>query len=117
VKTLLLARNRSVLTRQLGDTTRRLEELETDFTALKTEHNRLRGFQHDLDKAELTVPRRQPEIRARERHGAGHPPEKYCYIRSLSEKGMDAREIASILAISRQEAEQLVTLTKIAREE
>jgi len=116
LKILLMARGRTALTRQLKESTRRLKELNSDYSALKTEHDQLREFQRSLEYAESAAASQPVKSLVQGRKGYGVMPEKYRYIRSLSEKGMDAREIASILAISRQEAEQLVTLSKIARE-
>lgn len=42
-------------------------------------------------------------------------PERYSYVASLLDHGMDAGEIADILKISPTETEQLIKLSKVAR--
>ncbi len=49
------------------------------------------------------------------RAAAAKLPERYQYISSLSENGAGADEIAKLFSISRQEAEQLVALSKLNR--
>jgi hypothetical protein len=42
-------------------------------------------------------------------------PERYRYIQSMTEKGLNAQDIAAMISISLHEATQLVTLTRMAR--
>lgn len=116
IKTWLVCKENSLLADELSTTKHCLEQLENDWTELKKEHDRVKEFQNSLDEAELTTRLQQPRLTAEETARSGNTPEKYRYIRSLHEKGMGSVEIASILGISTQEAEQLVTLAKIARE-
>lgn len=72
------------------------------------------AFQDDLHAAELTMKLQQPRLSIQHGKISTNTPERYLYVRSLAEKGMDAEEIASILHISIQEAQQLVNLSKLA---
>lgn len=114
IKTWLTKKENSLLAKKLAKTEKHLEQLENDWSALMSEHSRVKEFQNSLGEAELTTRLQQPRLNAEEKNSSGNTPEKYRYIRSLHEKGMDAQEIASILNISTQEAEQLVSLAKIA---
>lgn len=116
VNTLMIRKDRSALARKLEETTLLFDQLKTDLTELRTEYDRINEFQHNLHNAELTTQLQQTRLHTEEIRSSGNTPEKYRYVRSLSERGMDAEAIASILAISAQEAEQLLALTKIARE-
>ncbi len=66
--------------------------------------------------AELTTNFQKPRLNGQNSAKSGSPPEKYRYLQSLAQKGMPADEIASVLAISTHEAQQLITLSKIARQ-
>ena len=114
IKTWLVNRENALLTARLTKTERYLKQLESDWEALKNEQDRVKHFQNSLDEAELATRMQQPRMHAIEGGSQGNTPEKYRYIRSLHEKGMSAEEIASILKISSLEAEQLVSLAKIA---
>jgi len=65
-------------------------------------------FDHDLVLAEMKTRLQQPPAP----HGA---PDKYRYIGSLVEQGLDPRQIAQILKMGLGEAEQLVSLVQIRR--
>lgn len=85
---------------------------------MQVQNKDTKNFQNSIDNAELTT--RFQSTRLKAAHASGskctsfHAPEKYSYIRSLSEKGMDPDEIAAVLSISPHEARQLVTLAMIS---
>ena len=87
------------------------------FHELQGRYNDISHFQKSIEQAELTTRFQAPRLQAARvnagTQSASQIPEKYSYIRSLTEKGMSAEEIASVLSISHYEASQLVTLTKI----
>ncbi len=71
------------------------------------------SFTADLNQAALAA-RFQPRLLD---HGAiaeRTAPERYRYAQRLSEEGMEADQLASLLALSRHEAEQLVRLSRIS---
>lgn len=116
IKTWLLKSENRRLNDKLKVNDEYLKKLEDDWAELTREYDRINEFQNSLDEAELTTRLQQPRLQAKDINSSPVTPEKYTYIRSLHEKGMDAEEIASILGISALEAEQLVALSRIARE-
>lgn len=100
-----------------GELSQALEKLalaHADMQELQQRHQDSLDFQKNLTAAELTTRLQQPRLSAQ--HGYAHvtAPERYLYVRSLAQNGMSAREISDILAISTQEAEQLVNLARLA---
>lgn len=73
------------------------------------------SFSESLKQAEVTTTLQTPRT---QRHSFSQPPEnkkqKYQHLQSLSASGMAASEIAAILSISNHEAEQMLSLAKIA---
>lgn len=116
IKTWLVKKENTRLATRLIKSEQYLKQLEKDWAELVSEHDRVKGFQNSLGEAELTTRLQQSRMNAEDGNSSGATPEKYRYIRSLHEKGMDAEEIASILGISSQEAGQLVALAEIARD-
>lgn len=86
----------------------------TDMQALQERYQDSLEFQKSLNEAEITTRLQQPRLSAQHGYNRSGPPERYLYVRSLAQNGMSAEEIASILSISTQEAEQLVNLSKLA---
>lgn len=116
IKTWLVKKENTRLAGRLTKSEQYLKQLEKDWAELVDEHDRVKEFQNSLGEAELTTRLQQSRMNAEDGNSSGTTPEKYRYIRSLHEKGMDAEEIASILGISSQEADQLVALAEIARD-
>jgi len=95
-----------------------LEKLATAHADLQNKDQRYKEtveFQKNLSEAELTTRLQQPRLTAQHSLGRVSAPERYLYIRSLAQNGMNAKEIATILSISTQEAEQLVNLARLAQ--
>ncbi len=72
-------------------------------------------FKSNLNNAELTTQLQKPRLAFNQHNTFSTPPERYQYIHSLAEKGISSTDIATILSISQQEAEQLVTLAGLAK--
>ena len=73
-------------------------------------------FDDNLRTAELTTRLQQPRLSMQQCGSSPATPERYRYIRSMVEKGMNAEEIAAMLSMSLHETTQLVTLIKMARQ-
>lgn len=114
----LVKKENRLLTAQLTEMRIRLATDKKKFRELQSRYNNITTFHKSIEEAELTTRFQAPRLNA-SREDAGHQgaskvPEKYSYVRSLTEKGMSVEEIASVLSISSHEASQLVTLTKMA---
>lgn len=116
-KYISIKKKNQLLVTQLSETAMRLEKQGKTLSDIQEHNKDNKKFQTSIDNAELTT--RFQSTRLQAAHAGGtesssfHAPEKYSYIRSLSEKGMGPEEIAAVLSISQQEASQLVTLTMI----
>lgn len=96
--------------------------LRQDFNKLESTceelHNKIAlslSFSESLKQAEVTTNLQAPRIK----HSAPVKPQqndqqKYQHLQTLSASGMATSEIASILAISNYEAEQMLSLARIA---
>ena len=118
IKYILIKKNNKLLSKQLNEATIKLEKQGKKLNDIKFRHHDIKEFQNTIDNAELTTKLQSTRLKAAHANGSGnssfHVPEKYSYIRSLSERGMTSDEIAAVLSISPQEASQLVTLTMIS---
>jgi len=114
-KTVVLRRKKKILLQQLNETSSSLQKLKEELQNLQTENNRIKQFQDSLATAELTTRLQKPRLNVQSSHENNCPPEKYRLVRFLTEKKMSIDEIASFLSISHHEAQQLVTLSKLAR--
>ena len=118
VKYISVTKKNKLLSKKLTETATMLEKQEKKITALQVQGKDNKKFQTSIDNAELTT--RFQSTRLKAAHASGsqgtsfRAPEKYSYIRSLSQKGMDPDEIAAVLSISPYEASQLVTLAMIS---
>ncbi len=99
----------------------RLHEARTSLAALQKKIIQLEDetckkdtFETSLDQAEVTTKLQTSRISTLNGKCTTEPPERYRYIRSLIESGMDSEEIASVLSISKQEAGQLVRLSRLS---
>ena len=88
-----------------------LFELKKEFGELEERIAKLSDFNKSMDKSNVTT---KLQTKRNQDHQNVHTPEKYQYLISLTQKGMKAEEIASILSISEYEARQLVSLAKIS---
>lgn len=118
VKTLLLIKENRLLAGQLTEATIALQKNYRNYEKLQKRHSDIAGFQKSLADAEITTTLQQPRIHTENLSGStalnNTAPEKYNFVHTLSEKGMDATEISSILSISQYEVQQIVNLRKIA---
>ncbi|WP_143165910.1 hypothetical protein [Desulfofustis glycolicus] len=71
-------------------------------------------FAADLNQAELTTKLQYPRLRDYGAIAERTAPERYRYAHRLSQNGMEAEQIASMLTISQHEAQQLVHLSRLS---
>lgn len=90
--------------RQLLNALQRITHLE-DLPTVPTQ--RAPQFEHDLNHAELKNRLQAPA-------SLGNAPDKYRHIASLADQGMSVEQIAEVLNISLPEANQLVSLSRLA---
>lgn len=95
-----------------------LNAKETELSALKQELADLEetvvknaDFDNTMNENSVTT---KLQTKRNQDYQTSSTPEKYQYIISLTQKGMKAEEISSILSISEHEARQLVSLAKIS---
>lgn len=93
----------------------RIEALDGEVAQLKVVEKRFHDFSKDLNQAELSTRIQRSRSAGAAWRSTGTPPERYQYIHSLNRKGIPSAEIASILAISPQEADQLVKLANLSQ--
>lgn len=117
-KCILMKKENKLLSDQLTKTTINLENNKNKLHDLQNRHNDIKKFQKSIEQAELTTKLQAPRLQATHGESKSNPasqaPEKYSYVRSLTEKGMSPEEIGAVLSISPHEASQLVALTMLA---
>lgn len=99
---------------KLHTATLSLESVNKELNNLRTVEKQSNVFKENLNEAELftNVQKSRPIFNQKvNNHKA---PERYQYIRSLHQKGVDAEDIAAILTISTHEANQLVALANLS---
>jgi len=111
---LSLKRKKDFLQKQLTKTGNSFEQAKEDLQELQAKHDKILQFQNSLAAAELTTQLQRPRLSTQALAVDNQPPEKYRLVHSLAKKDMSIDEIASFLAISCHEAQQLVTLAKLA---
>lgn len=113
---LLRYRNKySHLCRQQDMIAEKTRSVTAQYQQLKEKIERNRSFSTDLQEADEATARLQLSRSSyHARAATASIPERYQYIRSLSGKGTKAAEIATLFSISREEAEQLVTLSQMS---
>jgi hypothetical protein len=104
-----------LLARQLTETTVSLELARKQLGELQDRQAETNAFDNDLQTAELTTKLQKPRLDAQKSAASGASAGKYSNIQSLADQGMSIEEIASTLAVSTHEAQQLVNLAKIAQ--
>jgi hypothetical protein len=116
----LVKKENKLLSRQLTETTISLELTRKQFNELQEKHDKMYEFQNSLQVAELTTKLQKPRLNAQNHvlnmSVKNSPPGKYSNIQSMIQQGMSIEKIAAVLAISTHEAQQLVNLSKIARQ-
>ena len=110
------SRKAAKLSTKLSGALEKLANAHNEMQQLEQRYQETLLFQKNLNEAELTTRLQQPRLSAQHgRHSSA--PERYLYVRSLAQSGMEAEEIATILSISTQEAEQLVNLSRLVAPE
>lgn len=103
------------LRRQLAEALANQQSAEQSLRLLEQQYSQNLEFQKSLSEAELTTRLQRSRLASQHGRDLTSTPERYGYIRSLAAKGMSAGEIAAILSISSQEAEQLVKLSQLGK--
>lgn len=111
-----LKKENKLLAGQLNETIISCELIKSKCFKLQEEHAGIQEFQNILSEAELITKFQQPRLQTQTANENVSVPDKYRFIRSLTEKNISTEEIASILAMSLHEVRQLVTLSRIAQE-
>ncbi len=114
-KALTLKRKKDSLVQQLIEKTSSFEQINDQLKNLQEQHDRAKTFQNSLAAAELTAQLQKPRFSATKSPAESLTPEKYRLVHTLTQKNMSIDEISSFLAISSHEAQQLVTLSKLAQ--
>ncbi|WP_163339264.1 hypothetical protein [Desulfopila sp. IMCC35008] len=109
----LFRRKNNRLSAKLLSTETNLLNTQQELLELRQKLDSTLEFQKSLHEAEITTRLQQPRLEVQHANSSVKAPERYHYIKSLSEKGMGAEEIANILSISAHEASQLVTLSRL----
>jgi len=110
------------LNRKHNELRMKYEALRKDFYTLEGKYEQLREKQTEsvsltesLKHAEVTTSLQTPRIHQNTfSKPTDNKKQKYQHLQSLSASGMAAEEIASILSISNHEAEQMLSLARIA---
>jgi len=108
-------RKSASLSKKLAVALEKLAKAHSDLQEMDQRYKETVEFQKNLSDAELTTRLQQPRLSAQRSLSKTNAPERYLYVRSLAQNGMSAKEIAAILSISTQEAEQLVNLSRLAQ--
>jgi len=111
---LLVKKENKLLSEQLTATTVCLEQVRKELTDLQEKHDKIKAFQNSLQVAELTTKFQKPRLDCMSTDTDSSTPDKYRTFQTLAKKDMSVEEIASALAISTHEAQQLVSLAKLA---
>ncbi len=114
ILTFLAEKKNKRLSEQLIKTTVTLEITQKTLAELQVKNEEIKEFQASLKVAELTTMLQKPRLDAHNSETSYSPAGKYSNIQALTQKGMSVEEIASEMAISTHEAQQLITLSKLA---
>ena len=109
------------LHKQLAKKTKYHDQLSCALDAVNLENAKLKemtkqfsDFHADMHMADVTTKLQQTRLSAAHNTDRSQPPEKYQYVHSLTQKGINCEDIASILSMSHQEADQLVKLANLS---
>lgn len=91
-----------------------LETARTRIEELRSIEKKYNSFGTDLEEAALASRAKQTPRVLNNSKKNFKPPERYKYVHSLTQQGIASAEIATILAISAQEADQLVSLANLS---
>lgn len=103
------------LSEQLIQLTTTLEITRKQLDTVQEKHDKIIEFQNSLNVAELTTMLQKPRLNAQSVDTGKTTPGKYSNIQSLAQQGMSVEEIASVLAVSTHEAQQMVNLARLAQ--
>ena len=92
-----------------------LKSSREELRHLKEQEKRCADFKSDLNTAEISTKMQQSRTVLSCGSGNVEIPERYRYVHNLSQKGISSSDIAAILSISNNEAEQLVALANLSR--
>ena len=93
---------------------RRSKSVNAQYNELKEKFDQNLSFSKNLSEADKATTKLQMSRSSyHARAATASMPERYQYISSLTDKGVNASEIAKLFLISRQEADQLVTLSQL----
>lgn len=107
-------RQSAQLSQKLAVALAKLAAAHDELHNMADRYQEISKFRMNLNEAELTTRLQRPRLSAQQGSDQANAPERYLYVRSLAESGMSGEEIAAVLSISAQEAEQLVNLSKLA---
>lgn len=111
---ILIKRQNIKLASQLQGVKHTLAEKIRQLDETKYQIKEMSDFQQSMAEAQLTT-RLQTQRVSLQGQEKATTPEKYQYILSLTEKGMNSEDISSLLSISRHEADQLVNLAQLSQ--
>ena len=93
---------------------RKSKSVNAQYNELKVKFDQNLSFSKNLSEADKATTKLQMSRSSyHARAATASMPERYQYISSLTDKGVNAAEIANLFLISRQEADQLVTLSQL----
>ncbi len=92
-----------------------LQTADEELAELRLVARTFATFKADLAQAELSTKMQHSRLQFNRQYDNLRPPERYHYIHSMAQKGMTADDIAAILTISNQEADQLVALANLSQ--
>lgn len=113
-RTVQVQRRNSSLAARLNEIAGSLESVRHGYGELQERYDSGREFQKNLSEAAVTTRLQTPRLALQARPDGKAAPERYRYVHRLAENGLDAEQVASVLAISSHEARQLVCLARLA---
>lgn len=111
---ILIKRQNIKLASQLQGVRHTLAEKERQLDETKHQLREMSDFQQSMAEAQLTTRLQSQRVSLQSQENTVTP-EKYQYILTLTEKGMNSDDISSLLSISRHEADQLVNLAQLSQ--
>lgn len=103
------------LSGQLQEVSGNLESIQHNLQDLQQKYGQSLEFNQNLSDAGITTRLQSSRLSLQAGLNSHEAPERYHYVHRLAGNGMAAEEIASILSISKHEAKQLVTLSRLAQ--
>ncbi len=114
IRSIQIQRRTSSLSARLSEIAGNLETVRHSYGELKERYDSDREFRKNLSEAAVTTRLQAPRLALQARPDAQTAPERYRYVHRLTDNGLDAEQVASVLAISSHEARQLVCLARLA---